>query len=152
LLKGSIYMDHQDRQPSNGSSVRSRRSRAKLEPRTHRRRSSSARRSRGSRMPRTTWPRPSWCRSRRECRPGPHSAVGARTRQPPAGGGGFLSGLFGAGSPVLSRITLPAAADARHAAAHGSGMGGMAPRGGGGFLAGAAQTAMGLPAACSSAT
>ena len=65
----------------------------------------------------------------------------------PAGGGGFLSGLFGSGQtrpqpyqpqpmhgmspPMAPGVGTP-------------GMGGMASRGGGGFLAGAAQTAMGV--------
>ena len=56
----------------------------------------------------------------------------------PAGGGGFLSGLFG-GQP------RPQPQPIHGMPPHGApGMGGMAPRGGGGFLAGAAQTAMGV--------
>jgi hypothetical protein len=63
----------------------------------------------------------------------------------PAGGGGFLSGLFGGGHqrPQAQQPYQPQPM-------HGTppfmapGMGGMAPRGGGGFLAGAAQTAMGV--------
>ena len=69
----------------------------------------------------------------------------------PAGGGGFLSGLFGGGQP-RPQPHQPYQPQPMHgAASHGTwlagmapGMGGMAPRGGGGFLAGAAQTAMGV--------
>jgi hypothetical protein len=70
----------------------------------------------------------------------------------PAGGGGFLSGLFGGGQPRSQphqpyqpqpmRGTPPHMAPGMGGMA--PGMGGMAPRGGGGFLAGAAQTAMGV--------
>ena len=62
----------------------------------------------------------------------------------PAGGGGFLSGLFGGGQ------SRPQQQPSYQQPMHGMpphmapGMGGMAPRGGGGFLAGAAQTAMGV--------
>ena len=64
----------------------------------------------------------------------------------PAGGGGFLSGLFGGGQsrpqPHLSYQPQSMQGMPPHMA---PGMGGMAPgRGGGGFLAGAAQTAMGV--------
>jgi hypothetical protein len=66
----------------------------------------------------------------------------------PAGGGGFLSGLFGSGQsqtrpqPHQSYQPQPMQGLPPHMA---PGMGGMAPgRGGGGFLAGAAQTAMGV--------
>ena len=65
----------------------------------------------------------------------------------PAGGGGFLSGLFGGGQarpqPYQPQHGMPPhmAPDIGGMA---PGMGGMAPRGGGGFLAGAAQTAMGV--------
>ena len=64
----------------------------------------------------------------------------------PAGGGGFLSGLFGGGQarpqPHQSYQPQPMHGMPPHMA---PGMGGMAPgRGGGGFLAGAAQTAMGV--------
>lgn len=66
----------------------------------------------------------------------------------PAGGGGFLSGLFGGGQsrpqphqPSHHPHQQPAPGMPPHMA---PGMGGMAPRGGGGFLAGAAQTAMGV--------
>jgi uncharacterized protein len=74
----------------------------------------------------------------------------------PAGGGGFLAGLFGGGQsrPQPSyQPHHPYQPQPRHgmpphmAPGMGSmtpGMGGMAPRGGGGFLAGAAQTAMGV--------
>jgi hypothetical protein len=67
----------------------------------------------------------------------------------PAGGGGFLSGLFGGGRP-RPQPHQPYQPQPMHGMpAHGApGMGGMAPgmaqRGGGGFLAGAAQTAMGV--------
>jgi hypothetical protein len=60
----------------------------------------------------------------------------------PAGGGGFLAGLFGGGQPQhrpqphQSQPGMPP-----HMA---PGMGNMAPGRGGGFLAGAAQTAMGV--------
>jgi uncharacterized protein len=61
----------------------------------------------------------------------------------PAGGGGFPSSLFGGGQPrpqphqaYQSQYSMPP-----HMAPS---MGGTAPRGGGGFLAGAAQTAMGV--------
>jgi hypothetical protein len=61
----------------------------------------------------------------------------------PIGGGGFLSGLFGGGQPRSqshqSHQPQPMHGMSPHMA---SGMGGMAPRAGGGFLAGAAQTAM----------
>jgi uncharacterized protein len=66
-----------------------------------------------------------------------------------AGGGGFLSGLFGGGQPQPARSSQPMHGGGSHlpprmASGVGS-MGGMAPgRGGGGFLAGAAQTAMGV--------
>ncbi len=64
----------------------------------------------------------------------------------PADGGGFLSGLFGGGQPRpqphQSYQPQPMHGMPPHMA---PGMGGMAPgRGGGGFLAGAAQTAMGV--------
>ncbi len=63
----------------------------------------------------------------------------------PAGGGGFLSGLFGGGQPRPQPHhpyqPQPMHGMPPHMA---PGMGGMAPRGGGGFLAGAAQTAMGV--------
>ncbi len=61
----------------------------------------------------------------------------------PAGGGGFLSGLFGGGQPRPQphQPYQPQHGMPPHMA---PGMGGMAPRGGGGFLAGAAQTAMGV--------
>jgi hypothetical protein len=63
----------------------------------------------------------------------------------PAGGGGFLSSLFGGGQPQpgpqLHQLP-PQQGLSRHMA---PGAGQMAPgRGGGGFLAGAAQTAMGV--------
>lgn len=61
----------------------------------------------------------------------------------PAGGGGFLSGLFGGGQARPQ----PQHPSYQPQAMHGmpSHMNpGMAPRGGGGFLAGAAQTAMGV--------
>lgn len=60
-------------------------------------------------------------------------------------GGGFLAGLFGGGQsrpqPQQPYPSQPMQGMAPHMA---PGMGGMAPRGGGGFLAGAAQTAMGV--------
>jgi hypothetical protein len=65
----------------------------------------------------------------------------------PAGGSGFLSGLFGGGQ---SRPQHQPAYQPHQQPMHGMpphmapGMGGMASRGGGGFLAGAAQTAMGV--------
>jgi hypothetical protein len=64
----------------------------------------------------------------------------------PAGGGGFLSSLFGGGQvrsqPHQSFHPQPMNGMPSHMA---PGMRGMAPgRGGGGFLAGAAQTAMGV--------
>lgn len=60
-----------------------------------------------------------------------------------AGGGGFLSSLFGGGAqrPQPAR-PRPAAGPASQALQQRGGMG--APAGGGGFLAGAAQTAMGV--------
>ncbi|MFC4170561.1 DUF2076 domain-containing protein [Microvirga sp. GCM10011540] len=70
----------------------------------------------------------------------------------PAGGGGFLSGLFGGGQS-RPQPQQPYQAQPMHGMPpHGApgmggmapGMGGMASRGGGGFLAGAAQTAMGV--------
>jgi hypothetical protein len=70
----------------------------------------------------------------------------------PAGGGGFLSGLFGGGQsrpqPHQPYQPQPMHGMPPHMApgmgGMAPGMGGMAPRGGGGFLAGAAQTAMGV--------
>jgi uncharacterized protein len=63
----------------------------------------------------------------------------------PAGGGGFLSGLFGGGPPQPGpqpHQSLPQQGLSPHMA---PGVSQMAPgRGGGGFLAGAAQTAMGV--------
>jgi hypothetical protein len=61
----------------------------------------------------------------------------------PAGRGGFLSSLFGGGQSPRAHPHQPQAMHGMppHMA---PGMGGMAPRGGGGFLAGAAQTAMGV--------
>jgi hypothetical protein len=62
----------------------------------------------------------------------------------PAGGGGFLSGLFGGGQsrPQPHQPYQPQHGLSPHMA---PGMGGMGQqRGGGGFLAGAAQTAMGV--------
>jgi uncharacterized protein len=67
-----------------------------------------------------------------------------------AGGGGFLSGLFGGGQarPQPHQPYQPQHGMPPHMApgigGMAPGMGGMAPRGGGGFLAGAAQTAMGV--------
>jgi hypothetical protein len=63
----------------------------------------------------------------------------------PAGGGGFLSSLFGGGQPQRR----PQPYQPQHTQGMpphmAPGMGGMAPgRGGSGFLAGAAQTAMGV--------
>ena len=64
----------------------------------------------------------------------------------PAGGGGFLSGLFGGEQPQRSARPPSAAGMPPHiSSGMPPGMGGMASgRGGGGFLAGAAQTAMGV--------
>jgi hypothetical protein len=69
----------------------------------------------------------------------------------PAGGGGFLSGLFGGSSSArpLQPNGIHAGGPAGPAGAYGGVAGvpvqGMVPgRGGGGFLAGAAQTAMGV--------
>ncbi len=65
----------------------------------------------------------------------------------PAGGGGFLSGLFGGGQPrPQPQPYQPQHGMPPHMAPGMGGMtGGMAQqRGGGGFLAGAAQTAMGV--------
>jgi uncharacterized protein len=66
----------------------------------------------------------------------------------PAGGGGFLSGLFGGGQarPQPHQPYQPQHGMSPHTApGMGGMMGGMAQqRGGGGFLAGAAQTAMGV--------
>jgi len=66
----------------------------------------------------------------------------------PAGGGGFLSGLFGGGQ---ARSQPQQHYQPQHGMPHhmtpgmAPGMGGITPqRGGGGFLAGAAQTAMGV--------
>jgi len=62
----------------------------------------------------------------------------------PAGGGGFLSSLFGGGQPQHR----PQPYQPHHTQGMpphmANGMGGMAPGRGGGFLAGAAQTAMGV--------
>jgi hypothetical protein len=76
-----------------------------------------------------------------------HELAGRRT-----GGGGFLSGLFRGGQarPQLQPSYQPQPMHGMppHMApgmgGMAPGMGGMAPRGGGGFLAGAAQTAMGV--------
>jgi hypothetical protein len=57
----------------------------------------------------------------------------------PAGGGGFLSGLFGGGQPAPRPQAVPGMPGMAA-----PGMAGMAPGRGGGFLAGAAQTAMGV--------
>jgi len=66
----------------------------------------------------------------------------------PAGGGGFLSGLFGGGQSRAQphQSYQPQHGMAPHVPSHmAPGMCGMAQqRGGGGFLAGAAQTAMGV--------
>ena len=66
----------------------------------------------------------------------------------PAGGGGFLSSLFGGGQarPQPHQLYQPQHGISPHTVPHmAPGMGGMAQqRGGGGFLAGAAQTAMGV--------
>jgi hypothetical protein len=59
----------------------------------------------------------------------------------PAGGGGFLSSLFGGGQSQPAARPQPMHAMPPHMA---PGMGGMAPGRSGGFLAGAAQTAMGV--------
>ncbi|PVE21857.1 DUF2076 domain-containing protein [Microvirga sp. KLBC 81] len=63
----------------------------------------------------------------------------------PASGGGFLAGLFGGGQP-RPQPHQPYPPQPMNGMPHhmAPGMGGMAPRGGGGFLAGAAQTAMGV--------
>jgi hypothetical protein len=61
----------------------------------------------------------------------------------PASGGGFLSGLFGGGQPrPQPQQSYQPQPQPMHSMP--PGMGGMAPRAGGGFLAGAAQTAMGV--------
>src|SRR3954449_9033928 len=66
----------------------------------------------------------------------------------PAGGGGFLSGLFGGGQArpqqhPTYQLQQPHQQSIQGMPPHmAPGMGGMAPRTGGGFLAGAAQTAM----------
>jgi hypothetical protein len=65
----------------------------------------------------------------------------------PASGGGFLSGLFGGGPqrPQTQQSNQPQTQPMHSMPPHmAPGMGGMAPRAGGGFLAGAAQTAMGV--------
>jgi hypothetical protein len=70
----------------------------------------------------------------------------------PAGGGGFLSSLFGGGQSRPQPQPSYQPQSVHGMPPHGApgmggmapGMGGMAPRGGGGFLAGAAQTAMGV--------
>jgi uncharacterized protein len=64
----------------------------------------------------------------------------------PAGGGGFLSGLFGGAQPQRSpRPQSAAGMPPPMSSGMPPGVGSMAPgRGGGGFLAGAAQTAMGV--------
>lgn len=69
----------------------------------------------------------------------------------PAGGGGFLAGLFGGGSSRPQQQPSYQSHQPYQQPMHGMPphmtpgmMGGMAPRGGGGFLAGAAQTAMGV--------
>ena len=83
------------------------------------------------------------------------SAAGGRIQQleqelasRPVGGGGFLSGLFGGQprpQPHQSYQPQPIHGMSPHGAPTMGGMApGMAPRGGGGFLAGAAQTAMGV--------
>jgi hypothetical protein len=60
----------------------------------------------------------------------------------PAGGGGFLASLFGGGRPQAQRRPRPISGMGSPMT---PGMANMAPgRGGGGFLAGAAQTAMGV--------
>ncbi|MDQ4136016.1 MAG: DUF2076 domain-containing protein [Pseudomonadota bacterium] len=59
----------------------------------------------------------------------------------PAGGGGFLSSLFGGGQPQPAPRPQPMPGMPPHMA---PGMNQMAPGRGGGFLAGAAQTAMGV--------
>jgi hypothetical protein len=63
----------------------------------------------------------------------------------PTGSGGFLSSLFGGGQPH-SQSRQPYQPQPMHSMSPhmASGMGGTAPRTGGGFLAGAAQTAMGV--------
>ncbi len=62
----------------------------------------------------------------------------------PAGGGGFLSGLFGGGQPRPQLQTVqPHHMQPMHSVPPHMAQG-MAGRGGGGFLAGAAQTAMGV--------
>ncbi|QRM33714.1 DUF2076 family protein [Microvirga sp. VF16] len=66
----------------------------------------------------------------------------------PAGGGGFLSGLFGGGQsrpqPQPAYQPHQPYQQPMHGMPPHMTHGGMAPRGGGGFLAGAAQTAMGV--------
>lgn len=68
----------------------------------------------------------------------------------PSGGGGFLSGLFGGGQSRPQQHPSYQPQQPYQQPMHGMpphmapGMGGTAPRGGGGFLAGAAQTAMGV--------
>ncbi|MXQ14086.1 DUF2076 domain-containing protein [Microvirga makkahensis] len=62
----------------------------------------------------------------------------------PAGGAGFLAGLFGGGQPRSQPQQQPYQPQHGMAPPMAPGMGGMAPRPGGGFLAGAAQTAMGV--------
>jgi uncharacterized protein len=60
----------------------------------------------------------------------------------PAGGGGFLAGLFGGGQPQPTPRSQSMPGMAPHMAPHMAPS--MAPGRGGGFLAGAAQTAMGV--------
>jgi len=63
----------------------------------------------------------------------------------PAGGGGFLSSLFGGGQPQPAPRPQPMPGMPPHMApGMAPGMNQMAPGRGGGFLAGAAQTAMGV--------
>ena len=62
----------------------------------------------------------------------------------PAGGGGFLSGLFGGGQPRPQPQTMQPHPMQQMQGVSPHMAQGMASRGGGGFLAGAAQTAMGV--------
>src|SRR5690606_38013612 len=106
----------------------------------------SASRSQRSRARRTTWRRPSSCRSRR-CR-ARIEELEAQAAAAPRQSGGLFGSLFGSSAPAAPRRSGAVPSVSRQAQASGaapaSPFGQQQQPARGGFLAGAAQTAMGV--------
>ena len=142
-------MNHQDRQAIEELFGKLARSSGRPEPRTPRRRNSSARRSRGSRCALLHGADHRGAGAGAECAQGRIEQLEDELASRPAGGVASCRACSAGGQTRPRRTALSAAPMQRHVAAHGGGlgtpvMGGMASRRGGGFLAGAAQTAMGV--------